>query len=114
MRNNFCQEIFNKCYKHLLTQNEKCIDVDDRCENCCYENEKGLKDPIRILIPDLPPKNLAVMNIENFFRDRGFINEEIILMDGIQAIHDGFEPNQWPGKLRWLAHMWNLIIPEIT
>jgi hypothetical protein len=96
----FRQEIFTKVKTHLLTQNKKCVDDkgDPRLRN---QNNKCAAS---CLIPDNDySEKMEPCHFWNFFRDSGYSQKELDLIQELVCIHDSQNPITWKNQLKDLA-----------
>lgn len=107
------QEVFDHVSKHLLSQgcksvnyeeNEKCITM-----YCLYRGPNGTKCAAGCLIDDTEYK----VEMENStwstlcqHRIVPFSHQELIV--DLQKIHDDYNPDEWPEKLKQLANNYRL------
>jgi len=107
------QEIFDTVARHLLTQNERSLSWDERC--LYFSGEGGLKCAIGVLIPEEeynPNIEMETSGIRELLQStlcppslRVFkdVPGATRLLIGLQSVHDGHNPEEWPKRLRELA-----------
>lgn len=117
------QKIFNKVYKHLLTQKKKSMIDDSEAPNgyrCLYRGKDGLKCAIGALIPDrLYNVGIENMGISYLMSRNADIAKYLgrshtFFLSELQSIHDSsfHTPAQWEDKLKMLAKTHDLTIPK--
>lgn len=112
-RNDFKQEIFDKVYKHILQQNERAMDITNRC---MYQTSNGLKYAVGCLIPDSdysPMMEKKSVRRIDYFHNAGYSSEEIELLYELQVIHDVYEVHEWKSKLKNCAEKHGLTLKEV-
>lgn len=107
-----CQEIFDKVYRHLMTQKTRSTDAYGRC---VYRSEKGLKCAAGCLIEDAEYD--PSMEHRNWFGAalkpiREKIGHESLVFD-LQDIHDNTPPELWEEALKHYAKNFDMTIPEM-
>lgn len=112
------QQIFDKVYVHLLTQNARSADES----GCLYKNPAGLKCAVGCLIPDefydpdiegASTRNKLLENI--LIKSLGELSsEKLNLLDQLQQLHDDTPVTSWEGLLKKLAIKWNLTVPNFV
>lgn len=111
------QEIFDKCAKHLLTQNKKSMTSPSvGVPYCAYRGDNGLKCAAGIFIteeeykPELEGFNSNDNNVSIALRRSGFpeTNRSWILLMKLQSVHDAHEPCDWKNELRQVANYFSL------
>lgn len=114
------QEIFNKVYKHLLTQNKQAVSYNlfyGQKNKLCKYRSKNLKCAIGCLIPDkLYSKNMEGLSVEELaieYPELGFKKGNIRLLGDLQSIHDLYDPTLWKQELKDIAKEFKLKIPRI-
>ncbi len=112
------QEVFNKVYTHLLTQNKKSR-LDD--EFCAYKATDGLQCAFGCLIPDefYSPEMEAHPIFDLFVMSKPlkmmFAHDcELSLVEALQVVHDDYDPDQWLEELHVVAATYKLIVPELS
>lgn len=123
------QQFFDDVKTHLLKQMKKSINSDQQCQ---YTGPNGL----RCAIGGLLPKSVETKNFEsraasalggfqevkkalagykiNWESPRQPISNDCLFMDGLQYVHDTYEPDQWEEKLALFAKNKNLQMEGIT
>ncbi len=100
------QEAFEKVTKHLLTQNERAVELDrEGTEVCRYRTRSGLMCALGCLIPD----DEYMSDIEQ--HGPGYVKKYVLalsdldtnFMCDIQMIHDNNEPKKWRDRLEEYA-----------
>lgn len=120
------QELFNYVARHLLEQNERCIDPEDG--GCAYRDDVGRRCAIGCLIDDKHySKSLEGLRLTaTCVMDavEGSIGRKItgrydcsphterIVLKRLQGIHDAEEVEDWPTFLRAAAHDYELQLPD--
>ena len=115
------QEIFNKVYKHLLSQNaisERQGKTKRTGMYCAYRGENGTKCSIGSLInddeyvPEMEEKNVTEMLeiAPSTLKDR--LTPHLKLLKRLQGIHDNSGPVFWPRYLQEISEEFQLTIPE--
>lgn len=104
------QQVFNRVTAHLLIQGKAAMAaVDDGSLECAYRTPEGLKCAIGALIPDeiYSPKmeNTSAAGLCDEFPCVGNLFEPKIgnFLNGIQRVHDKYEPYEWADQLILLA-----------
>ena len=99
------QETFDLVVNHLLTQNERAV-----IEGKCRYRLGSLKCAVGCLIPDtLYTEDMEERSVgpllDKFphLRNVVAINHHDHLLNGLQGVHDDFEPVNWPLRLRNVA-----------
>lgn len=111
------QEIFNKVYRHLLSQGKRSINNNGMCE---YRTGDGLKCAVGCLIDDKDYKpSLEGTAVNNSQVVIALESSGINMADGIadmlfelQDIHDNHPAHTWKDVLKDLARGLNLELPE--
>jgi hypothetical protein len=96
------QQIFNKVAKHLLEQNEKSYNGLD----CVYRSPDGLMCAAGCLIPPhvLVPEGQAFSDLATAIHEESRIaHTSLALVQTLQGVHDGCNPERWPSRLREVA-----------
>ena len=107
------QETFETVVKHLIRQGKKAEVVGSL--SCRYRTPDGLKCAAGCLIPDseyspsfegqivggIIDGSLQRMNSLSLLLVR--LGHDIRFVRRLQVIHDFYEPNQWPERLRYLG-----------
>lgn len=115
------QEIFDKVYTHLLTQNAKSQDNFEGLTSCKYRSAEGLMCAVGCLITDeaynkdIEGKNPKTKLVRKTLEKSGITvdpNTARILAD-LQTIHDVFEPEYWEEELSIFAQNKNLTVPTL-
>lgn len=103
------QNVFETIARHLLAQNKQSRNNEGLC---CYRGEEGSMCAAGVLIPNekYDPK---MDNVKStawcFIADRySFSRNHDGLIGGLQYIHDGWAPYEWPEKLIDFAQSRNL------
>lgn len=120
------QEIFDKVYVHLLTQNAKSLHklVPGTPPSCAYRGDNGTMCAVGCLISD----EAYTPSIEGF-GVRGTVvsrvlrrldvlplvryGEELKFLAELQGIHDVTDVTTWDGGLRRLANLHGLTVPVL-
>ena len=112
------QDIFNKAYIHLLTQKVRSAIP----YGCVYRDELGRKCAVGVFIRDEDYRPelegcvarssrtlvvLAKAGVET-------TENNMLLLSGLQRVHDNLPPNEWESALRELAARWKLEVPGKT
>lgn len=108
------QEIYDKVKTHLLTQNERSVDLYDFV--CKYRGPRGLMCAAGCLIPDelylptLEGRAADGLNVANVLAQAGVLGpagaergQQLSLIRKLQVIHDSNLPQDWPELLTDLA-----------
>lgn len=117
------QKIFNKVYKHLLTQKVRSYDKDN--DICLYRQKKGdkyLKCAVGCLIPsnrynpkfeknDITSLFQKFPNIQTVLDVQTNSDKDFLL--GLQEIHDSDAVETWNHKLAEFAFEHELTLPMI-
>lgn len=121
------QEIFDRVYVHLLTQNAK----SEASIGCAYRGDNGRKCAIGCLIPDevykpdfegISPEVLGEAPPigpcqEAFFEallSLGFSIKQGAFLNSLQLIHDVYDPCDWKSKLFDFADTHDLTVPTMA
>ena len=123
------QEIFDKVYRHLLTQNAKSMRFGLRNgKQCAYRGDDGLKCAIGCLIPDdkydpiiegAAPcfiagfKDASINALAEILISVGIETRDFIFVRRLQYIHDSVSPERWRDALAAYADEKGLAIPNI-
>lgn len=105
------QQVFDKVAKHLLTQNAKSMaPYDGGYTDCAYRGRGGLMCAVGCLIADehyssdLEGAIASAGSVRAAVERSGITDHEALLMlSGLQRIHDDYDPFEWAGKLRAFA-----------
>lgn len=120
------QTLFDTVAKHLLDQGRRAMAAN--ASNCAYRSEDGCKCAVGVLIPDdVYDKSMEGMGIARLVDILDelempqalaqFIKTELEphlpLLMSLQSVHDGFAPEKWAERLRYVAAQFNLNLPEV-
>jgi len=126
------QEIFDRVYRHLLTQNAQAYDGD--CGGCRYRDEQGRKCAVGCLISDddykpalegtlvssidlaYPPSNKQT-RLSLLYRIVAQIVPDqtgVSLLHELQTVHDTVDVENWPKRLCEVAKQFKLTVPART
>lgn len=107
------QEIFDKGATHLITQNEKSVDDN---EKCMYRHN-GLQCAAGPFIPDdkydkgMERLGFAYVNTKY---NLGYSKDEADFITRLQSIHDKSIVEYWPKHLKLLAEIYGLSTDVLT
>lgn len=122
------QEIFNRVYKHLLTQNARAM-YDDIC---VYRTGSGVSCAVGCLIQDAAytrtiegaalarlvasngnpaPRERA---LEKALKLSGIQPASYMLLRELQSLHDCEHPRYWKSGLKRIADRYDLSVPKTT
>ncbi len=92
------QEVFDQVSQHLLTQKQRSVSRSETL--CSYRGDDGLKCAAGCLIDDKEyspsMEGLPWISLVRY----GFANgSHLLLIEDLQNIHDGFQPEEWKQKL---------------
>lgn len=113
------QEIFDKVYTHLITQNAKSTDGE---ATCAYRGTEGRRCAIGCLIPDHAYKKelegfaAGSMYVRPTLNDLGIHVDDpttLSLLSQLQAVHDVRNPGTWKVDLWVTAEKFNLTVPQL-
>ena len=114
------QEVFDKVYVHLLTQNVASLNED---KSCAYRGLKGRMCAVGCLITDdaysfeiegYPVDNIGVVEaLEKSGILVESVSDEWFLRD-LQIIHDIKLPVKWETALKEFAQREQLTVPQFT
>lgn len=108
------QEIYDRVAEHLLTQQKRSI---GELGACVYRSPEGLKCAVGCLISDeaYSPKiegtYVREQSVQEALRESGVkpLTEQVVfLLEGLQACHDDFYPEDWGGRLWSVANRFEL------
>jgi hypothetical protein len=111
------QDLFNKAARHLLRQNQQCLDEDD---GCVYRGPDGMKCAIGALFPNaVYEKGMEMTSVSQLINDfpkvrkylGGVRNAEFL--QRLQDVHDDNNPEEWPERLVEVASEFNLSVDRI-
>jgi len=110
-----CQEVFDQCVTHLLSQNRQCYDTDEG--NCVFRLVNADGSVTRCAVGCFIPDSIYKTNFED--KCFGNIAEELMggkmahttyeLLRDLQTVHDFKEPPEWPEALEVLSNKHKLI-----
>jgi len=110
------QRIFNRVYKHLLTQKERAY--DEKYGSCSYLDSEGRKCAVGCLIPDGHPGQDFRGGVEMLFEEypdlkKKLGNEDFLVK--LQFIHDyhTIPTAKWKFELEALAKEEGLTCPDV-
>lgn len=116
------QEIFNIVSTHLLEQDDKSAETDEKgLFRCKYRGPNGLKCAIGILIPDEeynPEWEGKCVNTQNLSEGMpiaaacGISRADVDFARSLQHVHDLFDVCDWRNQLKLFRSSWNLVWPE--
>lgn len=113
------QEIFNKVWNHLLTQDKQAINDNEGV--CLYRAEDGCMCAVGCLIPDeLYDPDMEGLDVNNT-KVRGVLEEiglldqadNLGLLNSLQYIHDHVSSAYWESHLRGVADERHLKVPPV-
>ena len=108
------QDIFDQAANHLLTQMK--LSRNDitgfASSSCQYRSNTGLKCAVGCFIADDEySEDMEGESVEMLI-DLGFMrsidHDRLKLLDGLQSMHDGLDPDQWSSALEGMAAEFNL------
>ena len=115
------QLAFDEMADHMLQQNKRSVTTGGSCK---YLGPNGLKCGVGGIIPDhLYDESMEEKVVADIFRNfdglwshwsnryglvGGRISEFIRLCNHIQAVHDDYDPDDWPARLKKVAEQFNL------
>ncbi len=108
------QEIFNKVYRHLLTQNAMAKDN----ERCMYRSPEGLRCAVGCLLTDgeAVECDSELAGVTGLYK-KGVLPKRLIdsmeLLSHLQLVHDAYPVAGWEGRLRTVAFNFGLSVPEL-
>lgn len=112
------QEIFDKVYKHLLTQNAR--STGGFAFGCMYRGHAGRKCAVGCLVPDerysthLEGHGVSHPHVLDAL---GFsvpvADDTMRLLDRLQRVHDLDPPEAWPIQLAAVAATFSLTVPTL-
>lgn len=102
------QDIFDQAANHLLTQMKQ-----SRYDGMClYRSDDGLKCAVGCFIADDEyygdMENECVENLIDCGLMRSIDHDRIKLLDKLQCMHDGLDPDRWSSALEEIAAEFNL------
>lgn len=106
------QEIFNTVYAHLLKQNARAQRANGMC---AYLSPEGNRCAVGCLFTE--EEYVPAMEGDDplGLQHRGLLPDRLVphrlLLEDLQAIHDGSPPPEWPRRLTGLARAHNLEVP---
>ncbi len=115
------QEVFNKVVRHLLTQNEWAMMINEiGVEKCMYLTPTGLKCAVGCLItdnayhPSLENQSVSADEVQQALLRSGIVlgDNDLSLLRVLQIIHDLKAPYLWRHELCEAAKKYNLELPE--
>lgn len=118
------QEIFDKVYRHLLSQGKQAY--DETRPGCVYRSPDGLSCAIGCLIPNslyypaLEGHGVRNMAIITVLKKAGVIPDiedywdYVVLLDNLQKIHDSVFPVDWQEKLDLIPKLHEVSLPSQT
>jgi len=104
------QELFDRVVKHLLTQNKRAN--DDGYSGCKYRTKDGLSCAVGCLIADghynTELENHGVLFPEVMAAVEASIGctlstKQLVVLNGLQRIHDLYTVVEWPRELKRIA-----------
>ena len=115
------QEVFDKVYRHLITQGARALENDEPGAVCQYRAPDGKRCAIGCLIPDemYHPKiegrssgNLQI-ELPGFIAlfDRDF---NFNLLRKLQSLHDFYPVREWRQSLAYVAKKFGLTVPVMS
>lgn len=118
------QEVFNKVYRHLLTQGERSestftVDGIDR-PGCAYRGDEGRKCAIGCLIdddrytPELETRGAGHPLVEDALGYSLLSHDDRCLLKRLQDVHDCRNPASWAASLKGISETFGLTVPEIS
>ena len=110
------QEIFNRVWKHLLTQNSKAHKFDDPSQSPVYLAPSGKRCAVGCLIA--PEFDDEILNSTNLAGRYGFILEtsgihpaDQRFAEEFMSIHDSPHVEDWENMLKLCAERYQLVVP---
>lgn len=115
------QEIFDKVYEHLRSQNKKAVNSSSNTGFYCkYRSKDGLKCAVGCLIDDEDydsmMEGIPASQLLTEFAWKPSINRiasNPALLEELQRVHDGSAPSLWPRRLAQVAKRHHLKVPEL-
>lgn len=116
------QEIFDRVYKHMLTQGRRSL-LNHTNGTCAYRSNDGLKCAVGCLIDDenyhygleryaahsvVVRLALAKSGVDNIHE-----GNTLELLMALQNVHDMADPIAWESRLKALATAFGLTVPEL-
>ena len=117
------QEIFDRVYKHMLTQNKRSI--NDEGSACAYRGHGGLMCAVGCLIPDelYTPQLEGCIVVKNPKVQEALVaakvldvvgsSDELEFLKCLQRIHDISPLHKWKSNLESLAKSRGLTLPKL-
>jgi len=103
------QETFDKVVEHLRKQNE----LSQRNGTCLYRGPNGLKCAAGCLIPDeLYEARMEGKIVSASILNKVFKDYNIDLIGSLQKCHDYTEIEDWEGKFKAIANLYDLVYKE--
>ncbi len=108
------QKIFNKVYKHLLTQGRRSeVTLPDGSSVCLYRGPDNTKCAAGCLIPDdRYNKNMENKPWRSIIGAFPEFKDHEHLIDRLQILHDAVHTSDWETSLTRLASEFNLKVPK--
>lgn len=109
--NELLQSLYDRVSAHLLAQNKKAEEKNvTGCMSCRYRTADGLKCAVGCLISDseyseelegagIYSDDDVVRAVENSL-GRRLTHDAVLLLGGLQAVHDIHPPEEWPHRLK--------------
>ena len=102
------QDIFDQAVNHLLTQMKPSRNDDI----CLYRSDDGLKCAVGCFIADdeyigdMEGECVETLIVNG--RMSSISRDRLKLLDKLQSMHDGLDPDQWGSELEVIAEEFNL------
>lgn len=117
------QEIFDRVYKHLMSQGKRAYDASG---GCAYRGTHGTRCAVGCLIPDavytpdiegagIPgakDKTIRGKALSNVLKASGLPPTAWDLLADLQEVHDDRPPEHWAEALTEVAHRYALTVPQ--
>jgi hypothetical protein len=111
-------DVFDKVVEHMLKQNQRAVDKDNRC---MYKTEDGLKCAVGCLINDTnystTLEHQSIRSIEAALKLSGVPVESsrvLRLLEDLQEVHDHTDPNMWYFALKGVAQQHDLFCKHLS
>jgi len=113
------QEVFDKCYTHLITQNKVSSTDGDICG---YRGQDGTMCAVGCLIEDEHySSSLEDQSVNTSTAVHGALEASgvdisqptINMLARLQQTHDLLSPKDWPKELSVVAEEFNLQVPQV-
>jgi hypothetical protein len=104
------QEVFDKCSKHLLSQNKRSSDEDD--DVCLYRGDGNLTCAVGCFISDeeyflsMEQEGITAEIFHKYFTKD--VNDTRSFLNKLQYLHDFYKEKDWKEKLKELAEEYKL------